>query len=140
MPRPQERSRGAASVKSTTSCDAIERGLVRFKNITYATDRVDQFGLERIVHLCPQAAHHHVHDIRIGLKSDVPYVLCDFSARYNFTCRTNQMSKEKKLLWREIKRHAGTNSLVSLHVDFQIVDAQMSCRSLRSAAQYRPHP
>src|SRR2546422_3216877 len=116
MPRPQESSRVAASVKSRTSCDAIERGLVRFENITHAADRVDEFGLERIVHLRPQAAHHDVNDIRIGLEPDVPYVFRDFSTRYNFTGRTNQMSEEKKLLRREIKLHAGTNSLVPLHV------------------------
>src|SRR6266849_3870491 len=114
----------AASVKSTISCDAIERGSVRFENITHAANRMDQLGLKRIVHLRPQAAHHHIHDIGIGFEPDIPYAFCDFSARYNFASRASQMSEEKELLWREIERHAGTNRLVPLHVDFQIVNAQ----------------
>src|SRR6266567_1455637 len=140
MPRPQESSRVAASVKSRTSCDAIERGSVRLEDITHAADGMDQFGLERIVYLRPQAAHHHVHDIGIGLKSDVPYVFRNFSARYNFARRANQMNEEKKLLGREIERHAGTNRLVPSHINVQIVDAQTFCLSLGSAPQYRAHP
>ena len=62
----------------------MERGSGRFENITHAADRVDQFGLKRIVHLCPQATHDHVDYVRIGFESYVPHVFCNFVARYNF--------------------------------------------------------
>src|SRR5439155_4318205 len=69
-----------------------------------------------------------------------PHVFRDFSARYDFAGRANQMNEEKKFLGREIERHAGTNRLVSSHINFQIIDAQMLCLSLGSAPQYRAHP
>src|SRR6266498_531013 len=122
-PSPQKSNSVAVSVKSRTSCAAIERGSVRLEDITYAANRVNQFGLEWIVHLRPQAAHHDFHDIRISPEPDVPNVLGDFCARYDFTGGANQMSEKQKLFRRQVKRHAGTNRFVSLQVEVQIVDA-----------------
>src|SRR5439155_12159673 len=101
---------------------------------------MDQFGLERIVHLRPQAAHHDVHNIRIGFESDVPYLFCDFSAGYDFSGRASQMSEEKKFLRRETERHAGTRCLVPPRIEFQIIDAQRFCPPLGSTPQYRAYP
>jgi hypothetical protein len=37
---------------------------------------------------------------------------------------TNRMSEKKKLFWRRIKRHAGTNRFMPLQIKLQIVGAQ----------------
>src|SRR6266568_3245205 len=87
------------------SCEAMERGSGRFENITHAADRMDEFGLKRIVHLCPQAAHYHIDYVRVGFESDVPHVLCNFSARYNLTRRMRQVREQEKFFWREIQRN-----------------------------------
>src|SRR5215813_2634259 len=84
----------------------MERGSGRFENITHAADRMDQFCLKRIVHLCPQPANYHIDDVRVGSKSDVPDVLCNFIARYYFADRTRQMSEQEKLFRRKVQRNA----------------------------------
>src|SRR5437899_3819711 len=50
------------------------------------------------------------------------------------------MREQQKFLRREVERNTGACCLVPSHIDFQIVDAQTFCLSLRSTAQYRPHP
>src|SRR5439155_11969910 len=55
--------RAAASVKSRISWAAMERGSTRFKDITHAADGMDELSLERIVHLCPQTAHHDIDNV-----------------------------------------------------------------------------
>src|SRR5437773_494044 len=50
------------------------------------------------------------------------------------------MSEEKKFFRRETERHAGTRGLVSLRIDFQIIDAQRFCPPLGRAPQYRAYP
>src|SRR6266498_5343175 len=97
--------RAAASVKSRMSWEAMERGSGRFENITHAADCMDQFGLKRIVHLCAQAAHYHIDYVRIGFESDVPYVLCNFVARYNLTRRVRQMCQLEELFRRHSQRN-----------------------------------
>src|SRR5207248_9064448 len=132
-PRPQQSRNAAASVKRITSCEAIDRGSVGFENITGAANRVDQFGLERVVYLRPQSSHHHVYNIRVRLEIDVPDLLHDFRPRHHFTGKTSQMSQEKEFLGREIKRDAGTNRLMAARVDFEVFDPQ-----LLSLLRWRP--
>src|SRR5438552_16285273 len=50
------------------------------------------------------------------------------------------MREQQKFLRREIERNPGARCFVPWHVDFQIIDAQLLRLSLRSTAQYRPHP
>src|SRR5213595_3314272 len=78
-------------------------GSGRFENITHAADRMDQFGLKRIIHLCPQATHYHIDYIRVGFESYVPHVLCNFITRYNFARRVRQMGEQEKLLRAKIQ-------------------------------------
>src|SRR6266496_5846580 len=111
----------------------MERGLACFENITNAADGVDQFVPERIVHLCAQTAHNDIDHVRVSFESDVPDLFCNFSARYYFAGRANQMREQEKLLRCEIERNARTRCLVPSHIDLQIIDAQMFCLSLRSA-------
>ena len=63
----------------------IERGLTCFENIANAADGMDQFGLERIVHLCAQTAHNDIDHVRVSFESDFPHLFCNLSARYYFT-------------------------------------------------------
>src|SRR5207244_6701543 len=137
---PQASNRAAASVKSRISWAAMERGSTRFKDITHGADGIDELSPERIVHLCPQTAHHDIDNVCIGFESYVPHVFRNFSARYHFAGRSNQVRQKEKFLRREIKRHAGANRLVSSHVDFQIINAQAFCLSMRSAPQQRANP
>ena len=62
----------------------IGRGLTCFENIANAADGMDQFGLERIVHLCAQTAHNNIDHVRVSFESDFPYLFCNLSARYHF--------------------------------------------------------
>ena len=59
MPSPQASKKAAANVNSRMSWNAMERGLfkdddedalVSFENVTDATNRVDEFRLERVVY------------------------------------------------------------------------------------------
>src|SRR5207247_5096986 len=79
------------------SWEAMERGSGRFENITHAADRMNQFGLKRIVHLCPQAAHDHIDYVRIGFESYVPHMFCNFIAGYYFTHGMRQVCEYEKL-------------------------------------------
>src|SRR5206468_12184496 len=97
---PQQSSKAAASVKKMTSCEVIDRGSAGCEDITGAANRVDQFGLEWIVHLRPQSSHHHVHNIRFRFEIDVPYLLHNFGARNDFPGKTSQMSQKKEFLGR----------------------------------------
>ena len=47
------------------------------------------------------------------------------------------MSEQKEFLWREVQRHARARCLVPLHVEFQILDAQMFRLLLGSTSQHR---
>src|SRR5437016_1477248 len=116
----------------------MERDLGRFENITHAADRMDQFGLKRIIHLCPQAAHYHIDYIRIGFESYIPDVLCNFITRYNFARRMRQMGEQQKLLGAKIQRNAAALGALMAHIDFQIVDAQL-VSTRRRATQKRTH-
>src|SRR4029077_21171088 len=120
------------------SWEAIERGSGRFENITHAANCMDQFGLKRVVHLCPQAAHHHIDYVRIGFESYVPHMLCNFSARYHFTCRMRQVGEQEKFFRRKIQWNAAALGALMARIDFQIVDAQLA-PSRRSATQKRTH-
>ena len=80
----------------------MERGLVRFEDITNAANSVDQLGLERIVHFRAQAADNNVDYVSVSLKSYIPHLFCNLSARYHFTRRANKMSEQQKFLRREI--------------------------------------
>src|SRR4029453_437949 len=108
------------------SWEAMERGLGRFENITHAADRMDEFGLKRIVHLRSQPAHYHIDSVRIGCESYGPHVLRNFIARYHFTHRMSQVAEQQKLLRREIQRDAAALGALMPCVDFQIVDAQLA--------------
>src|SRR5205823_762180 len=77
-------------------------GSGRFENITHATDRMNQFGLKRIVHLCPQAAHDHIDYVRIGFESYVPHMFCNFIAGYYFTHGMRQVGEKEKLFGRKV--------------------------------------
>ena len=90
---------------------------------------MDQFGLKRIVHLCPQAAHYHVDYVRIGFESYVPHMLCNFVARYYFTRRMRQMGEQEKLFRRKIQRNAAAFGALMARIDFQIIDAQLVRRA-----------
>src|ERR1051326_1557233 len=92
------------------------KNLMCVKNITDAANGVDQFVLEWIVHLCAQAPHHHVNDVRFGLESDVPHIFCNLSARHHFTCRANQMREQQKFLRSKIERNARAHGPVMSHV------------------------
>src|SRR5438046_10090347 len=70
-------------------------GSGRFENITHAADRVHQFGLKWIVHLCPQPAHAHIDYVRIGFESYVPYRFCNFIAVYYFTHRMRHVAEQE---------------------------------------------
>src|SRR2546423_13502266 len=107
------------------SCEAMERDLGRFENITHAADRMDQFGLKRIIHLCPQAAHYHIDYISVGFESYVPHIFCNFITRYNFPRRIRQMGEQEKLLWTKIQQKPAAVSTLIAYIDFQIVDAQL---------------
>jgi len=67
-------------------------------------------------------------------------VLGDFCARYDFTRRADQMGKKTKFFRRQIKRHAGTNALLSLQVELQIVDAETIFVFRRDAPAAARHP
>jgi hypothetical protein len=41
---------------------------------------MDQSGLERVIHFCPQTAHYHIDYVRVGFESYVPYMLGNFIA------------------------------------------------------------
>src|SRR4030095_14798120 len=114
------------------SWEAMERGSGRLENITHAADRMDQFGLKRIVHLCSQATYHHIHYVRIGFESYLPHMFCDFIARYNFTRRMRQMSKQDKLLRRKIQRNPAALGALMAHIDFKVVDAQFAASRRRA--------
>src|SRR5882672_76117 len=118
------------------SWEAMERGSGRFENITHAANRMDQFGLKRIVHLCPQSAYDHIDYVRIGFESYVPHMLCNFVARYYFTHRMRQMSEQEKLFRRKIQWHATALGALMARINFQIGDAQLAS-TRRSAAQKR---
>ena len=108
-----------------TSWEAIDRGSTGFENISGAANRVDEFYLERIIHLGPQSSHHHVHHIRVRLKVNVPDLLHDFRARNHVAGKTGQVSQEQKFLGGKIKRNTRPNRLVAARVDLQILDAQL---------------
>ena len=76
---------------------------------------MDQFGLKRIVHLCPQTAHDHVDYVRVGFESYVPHMLCNFVPRYNLTRRMRQMSEQEKLFRREIQRNTAALGALMMH-------------------------
>src|SRR6186713_3030074 len=124
-PKPEQSNKAAASVNRMTSCEAIDRGLAGFENIPGATNRVDQFGLERIVHFRPQPPHHHVHNIRFGLEINVPDLLDYFSTRYDFTGKAGEMSQKKELLRCQIELHSSANGLVATRVDLKILYFQL---------------
>jgi len=63
--------------------DDNEALLASFENVADAANRVDQLGLERVVHFRAQPADDHVDDVRVGRESDVPNVFCNFVARYH---------------------------------------------------------
>src|SRR5689334_22739260 len=102
----------------------MERGSRRFENITNTANGVDELGLERIVHLCAQAAHDYVHDIGVGFEADVPNMLGDFATRDHFPGRTSEMRQEKKLLWRQVQRHARANGFVAFGINLEVVNAE----------------
>ncbi len=62
---------------------ATSADLMRFENITDTADRVNQLGLERVIHLCAQSANHHVDDVSVSRKPHLPDLLCDFCARHD---------------------------------------------------------
>src|SRR5437867_12947937 len=99
------------------SCEAIERDLGRFENITHAADRMDQFGLKRIIHFCPQAAHYHIDYIDVGFEFYIPDVLCNFITRYNFALLTRQIGEQQKLLEAKIKRMTDALNALLAHID-----------------------
>ena len=84
---------------------------------------MDQFGLKRIVHLCPQAAHYHVDYVCIGFESYVPHMLCNFVARDHVTGRVHQMGEQEKLFRRKIQRNTAALGALMARIDFQIIDA-----------------
>src|SRR5450432_468300 len=96
MAKPQPSSSVAASVKRTTSCDAIERELAGLEDIAYAANRFHQLGSKWVVHLCAQTAHDHIDHVGARLETDVPNLLNNFRARNNFARRTRQMFEEQK--------------------------------------------
>src|SRR5437868_7744095 len=105
-PSPHESSSVAANVNSRTSRDAIERGSVRFEDITDAADCVHEFRFEWIVHLRPQPTHNNIDNVGVGLEADVPNVLGDLGAGNDFSSRPHQMLKQFEFLRREIELRA----------------------------------
>src|SRR5438270_3039914 len=83
VPRPHESRSAAQKVKSRTNCVAMERGSVRFEDITYAANGVDEFLLEWIVNFGAQSADDDVDNICVGIEIDAPDMLGDFLARDN---------------------------------------------------------
>ena len=77
------------------SWEAMERGSGRFENITNTADCMDQFGLKRIVHLRPQAAHYHVDYVRIGFETYVAHNASAISSRYSDPARMRQMCEQE---------------------------------------------
>src|SRR4030095_8857864 len=100
------------------SWEAMERGSGRFENITHAADRMDQFGLKRIVHLCPQATHDHIDYVRIGFESYVPHMLCNFIALAHSPGRMREVTQQDKLFRGEIQGDPATLGALMAHIDF----------------------
>src|SRR6266404_2820706 len=120
MPNPQQSKSAAQRVKSSTSCVAIERASVRFEDITYAANCVNELLLEWIIDFCAQSPDNDIHDIGIGIEVDVPYVLGDFFARNDLAGGASQLSQEQEFLRREIECDAAPGRAMAPGVDFQI--------------------
>src|SRR5436305_14264265 len=83
VPSPHKSRSAAQSVKSRTNCVAMERGSVRFENITYAANGVDEFLLKWIIDFRAQTPNDDVNHVCVGIEIDPPNVLSDFLARDN---------------------------------------------------------
>src|SRR5438105_8835434 len=103
----------------------MERASVRFEDITYAANGVNELLLEWIIDFCTQTPDDDVDDIGVGVEVDVPYVFGDFFAGNNVASGASQLSQEQEFLRREIEGDAMPSRAMAPGIDLQIFDPQL---------------
>ena len=79
------------------------------QHITHATNRVQQFFVERPVELGPQTLDRDFDDVGVAVEIDVPDHLGNRCFREDFTLPAGQHTEQRKLLGRQIKASAGAD-------------------------------
>src|SRR5947207_10875268 len=96
-------SRTSSKALDRASRDALEvEVLAGVEDITDAANRLNQLLLERVVHLGPQPAHHHIDDVGSRLEINVPDLLDNFRARYDLARRMRHVEEQGEFLGRQI--------------------------------------
>src|SRR5436190_15549924 len=116
MPSPLASRIAVATMNNKMSCEAIERGSVRFENIANTANRVDELRLKWVVYFRAQSAHHDVNHVSVSFESDSPHMLCNLSARDHVARRADQVCEQEKLLWRQVKRNARARCFMPLQI------------------------
>src|SRR5437762_3563739 len=95
MPSPLASRIAVATMNNKMSCEAIERGSVRFENIANTANRVDELGLKWVVYFRAQSAHHDINHVSVSFESDSPHMLCTEFESFYAVAHTITRSQEE---------------------------------------------
>src|SRR5262245_39186875 len=91
-----------------------------FKDIAYSADRMDQLPFEGVIHLSAEAAHLHVHDIRVTVEVHVPDLFGNQGTREYLARAPCEQRQEGEFFRCQVQTRAPTHSLVPQQVKFQV--------------------
>ena len=100
---------------------------------------MDELAREGIVGLAAQAAHRHIHHVRVAVEVHVPHLLGDERAGQDLAGPTHQEREQREFLRREIQRLLRARGPAADEIQFEVGQAHDFERSRRAAPQQGAH-